>query len=154
MFGKENIGLAAFGAELRPFIKGVIRDLKCVLFIGLDFSHTVCIVVIYKQRVDYANKYTCVVERVGDWFIISAGVLHNDLRFAGQSLHSLYELAQRLPIMRNLKGFCHDYAKGLHDCSHALAFGYVDTYCVHNISPIIEFVIGCSHTLLITYSVY
>ena len=47
-------------AELRPFIKGVIRDLKCVLFIGLDFSHTVCIVVIYKQRVDYANKYTCV----------------------------------------------------------------------------------------------
>jgi hypothetical protein len=25
--------------------------------------------------------------------------------------------------MRNLKEFCHDYAKGLHSCNHAFAFG-------------------------------
>ena len=32
--------------KLSPFIKGVICDLKRVLFIGLDFSYTVCAVVV------------------------------------------------------------------------------------------------------------
>ena len=123
--------------------------------VGLDFSDTVCIVVINYKWVDYAYEYTCLMECVSDGFIVCSCVLHNDPCFTGQRLDEVSKLSKIAVCVRHIIRRGYDNSEGLNDSHRALAFGNVDTYCVHkHLSYWLELVIDKLHTLLVTYSAY
>ncbi len=80
----------------------------------------------------YGYKYACVVECIGNGFIICTSVLHDNFRFTRQRFEKGNQLLQVLIRVEHIKRFSYDNSEWLDHCYSAFAFGYVNSYSVHN----------------------
>ena len=89
-----KLSLSTFKTKYQSWtiITTVNQKLKEFTLIGLYLFHTIFVIVVNCQRVDYGYKYIRIMKCICNRFIICACILHNDLGFAAQELQSLYEL--------------------------------------------------------------
>ena len=117
--------------ELHPFIKSERCDFQRINPIRLDFSDTVCVVVINQQRVDYGYKYTRIMECICNRLIVCTSILHDNFCFTGQWFDKFHQLLQIAVCVEHIKGFSYDDSKGLNYSYRTFSFGYVNSNCVH-----------------------
>ena len=65
-----------------------------ILLIRLGSANRVYTVVMYQNRIDYGNIDSLVVEEPGNWFIIAACVLHDNLSLARKSFQEFSQFPE------------------------------------------------------------
>ena len=69
--------------------------------------------------------------------MVIPGGFQNNAGLSVQSFELLRQIVQVLGGMLNFKRFEYHFSEGAHNTNHALPFGNVNAYCVHDFSSII-----------------
>ena len=122
--------------QFQPSVDSPVCDFECIFGICFDLSYRyVFVIVCNEDGIHYGNKYTLIVEAACYGFITATGILHNDLRFTGKTFQVVGKLPEVSFGMTNLIRFSYHDAERLYYSNCAFIFGYVDSYCVHLVTP-------------------
>lgn len=85
--------------------------------------------------------------------MVIPGGFQNNAGLSVQSFELLRQIVQVLGGMLNFKRFEYHFSEGAHNTNHALPFGNVNAYCVHDLSSIFC-ICNRNPSLLVADSIY